>query len=87
MATRARSSRCSVGDDTVVRLAGSGSCVERGVLANLVEFPAVGDRAGAVPHAARCPAHTDEMLERAAVIVADVIDEAREQAAREEGRA
>ena len=74
-----------VGDDTVIRLAGT-LLAERGVLANLVEFPAVGIGQARF-RMQLMPGHSDDMLERAAVIVADVIDEARALAAQEEGRA
>jgi len=71
-----------VGDETVTRLAGA-LVAEHGVLANLVEFPEV-SLGQARFRMQLMPGHSDEMLERAAGIVADAIDEARELAVREE---
>ena len=70
-----------VGDETVTRLAGA-LVAEHGVLANLVEFPEV-SLGQARFRMQLMPGHSDEMLERAAGIVADAIDEARELAVRE----
>ena len=70
-----------VGDETVTRLAGA-LVAEHGVLANLVEFPEV-SLGQARFRMQLMPGHSDEMLERAAGIVADAIDEARELTVRE----
>jgi glycine C-acetyltransferase len=70
-----------VGDETVIRLAAT-VLADQGVLANLVEFPAVGIGRARF-RMQLMPGHTDEMLERAAGLVADAIDEAKAMAERE----
>ena len=72
-----------VGDETVARVASS-LVARRGVLVNLVEFPAVGIGKARF-RMQLMPGHTDDMLEEAAPVVADAIEQAREIVASEGG--
>jgi glycine C-acetyltransferase len=67
-----------VGDETVARVASS-LVADAGVLVNIVEFPAVA-HGKARFRMQLMPGHTDEMLERAAAVVVDAIERARDSA-------
>ena len=70
-----------IGDETVASIAHK-LVMERGVLTNIVEFPAVGIGEARF-RMQLMPGHTDEMVRSAATIVADAVDEAREIVARD----